>query len=464
MGEFMTNTTETLARFVVEAKYEGLPREVVDLAKLYTLNCIGHMLAGINERASRIVVQHVREGGGTPQAGVVGAGFRTSLANAVLANGTTAHAVELESLGKHAGSVLIPPIVTALSAGEAFGASGRAVLEALIVGSEVQARVGLGCPGGPDAGFMGISLTGPIGAATVVAKLLAFDVDTVRNAFGLALPQAGGSYRSCGYMAHVWEAGLPCRNGVTAALLAREGFTADPDFLDGPRSFGDQYCSGKRGYHPEFITKDIGRPFYLVHPGSGVKKYGCCGFNHRAIEALAQLVSEYDLCYDDVETVEVGVYPFMLNLLRFPEPHTAEEAKFSLQQSLGGVLVDRKLPLPYLSAFTEEAATNPKYVEARQKVHVILRQEGTSERVMRGVPVTLRLKDGRTYVKTAESLHGELESPFTREEHIEAFSTCARATLSTSQIQRTIDMVLNIEGQGGLRELMDLLASISREG
>ena len=275
-GAELTDLTGRLVDFVGSLSYSDLPEGVVTAGKLFTLECIGHMVAGLRQPVGRLVAGYVRDMEARAEASVLGAGFRATVAEAAYANGTTAHADELEAYGTVAGTGLVPPIAAGLAVGEWRNRSGAEYLTALAAGVEMQGRLGLAGLGAPDRGFMGFSLVGPAGAGITAGRLLDQTPAQLCNTIGVALPLGGGSLRGCGYMSHVHEAGVPARIGVWAASLVSGGFTGCPDYLDGSFSWGEQFASGGRGYHPRKLTENLGAPFFLDSPGSAPKLYGSC--------------------------------------------------------------------------------------------------------------------------------------------------------------------------------------------
>ncbi len=450
-------TTEKLAKFVIETRYSDFPEEVVRVTKDHILDCLGGILAGSREPVSQIVMKYVKNGGGAAEVGVIGGGFRTSLSNAALVNGTSGHGAELESVGKGPGSDPIHIVASALSVGEKFRLSGKQVLEGVILGEEVQYRVGQGAPGGFYRGHCGISLYGPLGVAAAASKMMGLSIDQTRMAFGVAISESGGFHRQTGSMTHLLEAGIASRNGVEAALLAKEGMTSDPNLIEGEGGFCDLLCSTKDGYDLEIMTKDWGNPFYILSPGVSIKKYGCCFFNHRPLDALLKLIEEHDIHYDEVESVQVDVDPKVPKLIRFPDPQNGEQAKFSLQQSLGAALIDRKPELPYLRPFSDAGAVDPRYKEARKKINVIVHEDWEPGRAFLHSTVGIKLKDGRSYSKEVDKLKGSPEMPLNRDELVTKTKNCARGVLSSQQIPRFIDMVFNINNLDNILELMELV-------
>ena len=171
--------------------------------------------------------------GGPPQASVFGAGLKSSVADAALANGTIAHALDYDDCGVKIGhpSVLVLPTVLSLS--EHLGVTGRDLLTAYILGLEVEGKLALHA----DFKLMQARLNhqswyGSIGAAAACAKLLRLDVAKTTMALGIAGNFACGLSANHGSMAGAMAAGNACRNGVIVALMAKEGITANPNIIE----------------------------------------------------------------------------------------------------------------------------------------------------------------------------------------------------------------------------------------
>jgi hypothetical protein len=214
LGIEQTDITAKISDYAVGFSYADASESAIMSAKLFTLECVGHMLSGARQPVGGLVVEMIRELGAVEQACVFGGAFRTSIAEAAYVNGALAHADELEACGSLPGTGLIPPITAGLAVGEARRSSGTEYLAALIAGVEVQGRLGTAVIGACDRGFMGFALVGPAGAGITAGKLLGLDSDGMRACLGAALPLAGGSLRGDGYMSHVHEAGVPSRTGV----------------------------------------------------------------------------------------------------------------------------------------------------------------------------------------------------------------------------------------------------------
>jgi 2-methylcitrate dehydratase PrpD len=396
---------------------------------------------------SRLLVEMVRELGAAPQATVAGAGFRTAVAEAAYVNGALAHADELEACGTLPGTGLIPPIVAGLAVGEMRDVSGDQYLAALVAGIEVQGRLGTAAIGACDRGFMGFSFVGPAGAAVTAGRLLDLDTDRMRNCLGVALPFGGGSLRGDGYMSHVHEAGIPARTGVWAALLASRGFTASPDYLDGRFSWGEQFVGASaRPYDPDVITADLGGPLFLETSDVAVKQYGTSGVTHQAIEGMVRLMVDNGLGPEDIESVTLLVPPFAVRIASFPDPVGGEQAKFSLEQAIAGLLVAGVPEPPYVHAFTDEASRDPRYVAARGRVRVEIDESRPNVRGFDEQRVTLYLTDGRTLSTAVDRLDvgGRSNNPLTTEQRLAMFRRTV-ASLGNARTEQVIELVMDFE-------------------
>jgi len=433
--------TRTLAQYLVDLRYEDLPHDAVELLKIFTLECLGHMVLAHAQPVSQLLVRYARALTAAPQASIIGAGFKTSIAEAAYVNGSLAHADELESYGTLPGTGLIPPIAAGLAVGEFKGRSGVEFITAVIAGIEMQGRLGMAGIGACDRGFMGISLVGPGGAVVAAGRLFHLDVEAMQNALGTALPLANGSTRGCGSMAHVHEAGVPARTGVFAAQLAADGFTSCTDYLDGDYSWGIQFAgdTGKRPYNEAKLTEGLGERLFLQLAGVAPKQYGSCGLTHQTIHGTIEIMREHQLSPDDIESIELRVPPWADRIAPYREPVSGEQAKFSIRHGVAGLLVGGIPELPYTHAFDDNAARDPRYVEARKRVTVTV-LDGESVRGFADQTVVATLIDGRVITKVVPSLEA---AQHTIDERIAMFHNTAKSL--GGKADQLVDVVMNLE-------------------
>ena len=460
--------TEKIARFLVDTKYEDVPREAVEKAKRTALDCVGAALAGVGEPVSQTITGYVTKLGGPPQASVFGAGLKVSVADAALANGTIAHALDYDDCGVKIGhpSVLVLPAV--LSLGEHLGVTGKDLLTAYILGLEVEGKLALHA----DFKLMQARLNhqtwyGSIGAAAACAKLLRLDVAKTRMALGIAGNFACGLSANHGSMAGAMAAGNACRNGVIAALMAKEGITANPNIIEAKNGFYDTLV-GPGHYDAERMADGLGKPFYIESPGIGLKKYPSCYHTHRALDGVFQLLNKHGLSDQDIAEVDVGTSERAMRVLAFSQPATPYQAKYSMPYCIAAAVVDKQVTL---ETFTDHKFEDRHIVEARKKVHLSfpdvpiwpgLADVGPDTEFV-GNPVTIRTTDGQSYSAAVDIPRGDPALPLTDDELLSKYRDCARSQLRAEDIKRSVDLLLGLQKVTDIPKLMATLGSSVRE-
>lgn len=458
--------TEKIARFIVDTDYKDIPRDAVEKAKRTALDCMAAALAGVAEPVSQAITGYITRLGGPPQASVFGAGLRVSVPDAALANGSIAHALDYDDCGVKIGhpSVMVLPAV--LSLGEHLGASGQDTLTAYILGLEVEGKAALHA----DFKLMQARLNhqtwyGSIGAATACAKLLRLDVAKTRMALGIAANFACGLAANHGSMAAAAGAGNACRNGVVAALMAQEGFTANADIIEAKNGFYDTLV-GPDHYDAERMAEGLGNPFYIESPGIGLKKYPSCYHTHRALDGVLQLMGEHRLSDKDIAEVDVGTSERAMRVLAFSAPATPYQAKFSMPHCIAAAVVDHQVTL---DTFTSHKMDDRGIVEARKKVHLSfpnvpiwpgLADVGPDTEFV-GNPVTIRTTDGRSYSARVDIPRGDPALPLTDDELLAKYRECARSQLRPDDIERSVGLIMGLERVADVATLMAILRSPS---
>lgn len=127
-------------------------------------------------------------------------------------------------------------VCASLAAAEWTNASRDALLDAIAHGVETRAqldrRLGAALS---ERGWDGASIVARLAAAAAVGRLLSLDETQLRNAQGIAATEAGGLSAARGTMTQRFHAGKAAMDGLEAAVLARDGFTAAADSIDGRR-------------------------------------------------------------------------------------------------------------------------------------------------------------------------------------------------------------------------------------
>jgi 2-methylcitrate dehydratase PrpD len=442
-----------LGAFVIDADPPPAARAAAARALLDT---IGVTLAGAAEPASRIV-QRVIEDDGAGSCPVLGTSLRTTAANAALANGTAAHALDYDDMCfvslAHPSA---PLVAAALAAAETAGASGRALLSAYVVGFELEGRLGRAMnPRHYQRGWHCTSTLGTIGAAAAASRLLGLDAAAAGHALAIAASEASGLKENFGTMVKPLHAGLAARNGVVAALLAQAGMTASGAAIDGPQGFLAAMDSEQPSL--EALAADLGTRWEIVDTGITVKLYPSCAGTHPTLDALLDLRRRHGFAAPDIEAIEVGVDPIVPTILLYDRPSSGLEGKFSMPFCAAAAVVRGQVGID-----TFDVATLRDPAIVAMQTRVTMRVDDTldaSAPSLTQARVTVRLLDGRVLTASANGARGYPARPASHEELSAKFISCATQTLSASQAAAALDTLREIES---IRDIRTLTAQLGR--
>ncbi|MFC2035156.1 MmgE/PrpD family protein [Chloroflexota bacterium] len=458
----MATFTEGISQYIKQMSFEQLPIEALDVSKRSILDCLGVALAGCEEDAGKIISQYAKDSGKS-EAGVIGAGFKTSIDQAAWINGTKAHALDYDdyftpdySTPYHPTAVILPAV---LAVGEKLHLSGEDVLLSYITGFEVEARIALACGKQHyDLGWHTTSTLGSIGAAAAVSKILKLDEEEIRIALGIACSLSGGLRKNFGTMTKPLHAGNAAKNGVIAALLAQQGFTADKNILDSPLSFCET-LGGKTDREVVHTNREFQEEFYIVSPGIALKPYPSCAYSHWAIDAALDLIRGTLITPDDIISVECQTSSALPHVLIYSNPQTALEGKFSLEFCTAIALIDSEVSL---QQFTTDKVKFPAVLELMKKITFVHPLEMGSGLTNLGGELIIKLQDGNIYSQRVDTAKGNPRNPLSRDELIHKYENCTHSYLSSEKISKSLDLLLNLESIRDISKLMDIFTFKTR--
>ena len=442
-----------LSQFVVAARP---PAEARARAAAAVLDTVGVTLAGAPEPAGRIVQAIVASEGGHA-ARVFGTPHRASASGAALANGTAAHALDYDDMCfvslAHPSAPLVP---AAMAAGELKASTGRDILDAYVIGFEIEARLGrLMNPRHYQRGWHCTSTLGTIGAAAAVSRLLGLDAGGASQALAIAASQASGLKENFGTMVKPLHAGLAARNGIQAGLLARGGMTASARALDGPQGF-IRAMDGERCEFAEGIA-DLGERWEILDTGITVKLYPSCAGTHPSLDAILDLRRREQFDAGDVERIEIDVDSITPTILIYERPASGLEGKFSMPFCAAAAVAFGRVTL---ETFDSATLSNPLLTDlmARVVMRVDRSLDGISEPLTQA-RVSVRLRDGRVLTQQANGARGYPAQPATDDELDAKFLACARRSLPEESCRRALDLLRRLEQVEDVRSLTRALVS-----
>ena len=447
--------TSHLAEFVTKSRWEDCPAEAVEAARRAILDCLGVMLAGSVEPAARLVTDVARAEGGSPLATVVGTPLRTGAVWAALANGTAAHALDFDDTNfAMMGHPSAPVLAAALAAGELTLADGRALVPAFLLGFEVETTMAAVMnPPHYEKGFHATGTLGTMGAAAAAGRLLGLDPGQTRAALALAASQASGLKENFGTMTKPFHAGHAARSGVLAALLAREGFTASEQAIEGPQGYFAVLGAGKR---EEQHLESLGAPWKILTSGVAVKPYPSCACTHSIIENALELQRTHRITPEQIAEVTVGVHAAVPRILIHSRPRSGLEAKFSGEFSAAAALCEGRVGM---ATFRDDKTDDPAIAKLMRRVRLVVDPEipGDMERHM-WTRVTVRFQDGREVSIAPRPVPGHPELPLSKDQLREKFMDCARLVLSEDRADTVRQMLEELDACPDLRSLTAILS------
>jgi 2-methylcitrate dehydratase PrpD len=437
-----------MGAFAAEAAISDEARSAAQRAWLDTL---GVMLAGSLEPASVIVQGLCEQEGGRPRCSVIGTGLRTSAAAASLANGTAAHALDFDDMCFVSLAHPSAPLVAAsLAAGELAGASGSRLLDAFVIGFEIEGVLGRALnPSHYARGWHCTSTLGSIGAAAAAARILGLDPDATARALSIAASQASGLKENFGTMTKPLHAGLAAQGGVLAALLAQSGFTASHAALDGPQGFAAAMCDEP----PTLRDKagELGRRWEILETGITVKLYPSCAATHPTLDALLDLRRAHPFTGEDVERIEVAVDAVTPTVLLYADPATGLEAKFSMQFCAAAAAARGHVGI---ETFDTEQVADPAVRRLLPRVSMQVDPRlGEDAPPMTRARVAVSLSDGRRLTAEADGARGYPARPASRDELDAKFRSCARRALPSDAADAVLNELHAFAGIGDVRAL-----------
>jgi len=429
------DVTRRLAAYVVASKHADLPAPVRKEAQRTLLNWMGCAVGGSRHETLDAAIGALAPFSGPPQATVVGRRERMDVLHAALMNGISSHVFDFDDT--HLKTVIHPagPVASAILAlSEHRPVSGTDFLNALVVGIEVECRIGNAVyPAHYDRGWHITGTAGVFGSAAACGRLLGLNERQMVWALGIAAAQPVGLREMFGSMTKSFHPGRAAQNGLTAALLASKNFTSSEVGIEGKSGWAN-VLSTSRDYAQ--ITEQLGATYEISF--NTYKPFACGIVIHPAIDACVQLRNEHKLQPDQIERINLAVHPLVLELTGKKEPKTGLETKFSVYFAAAVAIVNGSAGM---RDFSDENARNPQIVALRDRVTATVDPAIKEEQVR----ATVVLKDGRTLEKRIDHVIGSLERPLSDADLEAKFTGLADGVLPAAQVRTLMDQCWKIE-------------------
>jgi 2-methylcitrate dehydratase PrpD len=454
---------EGIAERVAAIHYDGLPAEAVRWAKAAILDTVGVTLAGAAEPCAQIAAGVLGLGQSGGQCLIFGSSRRAAPLDAALVNGTAAHALDFDDVSNSLGGHPSAPILPALFAlGEVLDCrekpiGGRDFIAAYVAGFETETRIARGVHFHHyEKGWHPTATLGVFGAAAACCHLLGLDRAKTAQALAIAASLASGIKANFGTMTKPLHVGHTARNGLFAALLARDGFTANPAALEHKQGFLMVF-NGAGTFDAEIILRGWGEPYDIVRPGLGVKQHPCCGSTHPAIDALLLLRGAHDIEPEKVVRIDSWTHPRRLAHTDRPDPQSGLDAKFSVQYCLARALLHGRILLEH---FEGEAFRDAAPRSLMRRIHAAPHPEmGDASEEHLGAEIRITFDDGRTIAQRVGAALGRgPDNPLPEEALLGKFADCASRALPSAQVERLQRLLWQLDEMPSLRAVTAAIA------
>ena len=451
--------TRSVAEFISGTPQASTPSSVRKLGTRSILDGLGLALAGSVGASGHIVKDYLQDLASAGPATVIGSGLKTAPRFAAFANGIAIHADDYDDtqlatkpdrvygLLTHPTAPVLPAV---LAVAEQDGASGADVLDAYLIGTEVEMKTAEAIdPRHYRDGFHSTGTLGAIGAAAAVSRLRRADPSMTARALGIAASQSAGLRENFGTMTKPFHAGRAAESGVLAVDLALRGWTAAENILEAPRGF---FRAAGGGYDASSIEGALGRPWSFDSPGVSIKPHPSGSLTHPAMRVMLRLIEEHDIRPDQVGRVRVGTNSNMPNALIHHRPRTELNAKFSMEFCMAILLLERRAGLAQFTDAVVRRANVQSLIE-RIDFGVDPEAEAAGHEKMTTI-VEVTLADGRVVSGRADFGKGSPADPMTDAELEAKFRDCvAWAGVTDINAGRVAAMVWGIEDLRDIREL-----------
>lgn len=443
-----TGVTEALADWLCSHRWESLPEDVRHKAVDVVYDSVGAMIACSQLPEVRAIVGFLRKMGGVAECTMIGYAGRTSLVNAAMANGGMSHGdevdpVHLKSVGGHVAS---GPVPTALTAGQWTGAGGTDVLCAVALGYEVGGRLMTIFYRERDyvaRRFYPTAVVAAISSAVTAGIVLGLGREQLQVAMCLAAYQAAGPdnmTKDPAHMGKTFQVAAANRNGVTAALLARDGYRAPPDILDGSHGLFDAYL-GAPGAGAEML-KDLGTYYSITDVMH--KRYPAGSPNQAYLQGLFGLMEKHAIRPDEVAAIEVQMPA--RGLKRVP---ATRHASISAVSVCAIAAVHGKLD--FYRLHDPAGAMDAAACDMQGRVKFIGREDWTDLQAGHHAIVTIKTRAG--HVLTEEVRH----RPMNVAELERKFHGLVVPRFGMARTRRVESLIKQLAAAGSVRDLMAAL-------
>jgi 2-methylcitrate dehydratase PrpD len=446
---------DTLSKYMADTKARTLPAEAEMHAKHHLLDTLASMISGSKLHPGLAAQRYIRGHGAKGAATIAGTALTATASDAALANGVMAHADETDdshnASRSHPGCAVVP---AALAVGEELGIDGTRFLRAVALGYDVGARIigalfGARAASSYESSLSTHSIAGTFGAAAAAACAGGLETRQMRWVLDFTAQQSSGIRAWQRDTEHIEKAfvfgGMPARNGVTAALVVRSGWTGVDDIFSGQDNFFKAY--GPKA-QPELLVEALGDRYEVMH--TDIKKWTVGSPIQGPLDAIELIRARRPFEANQVQRVNVRLAPSVAAVV-----DSRDMPDICLQHMVAVMLLDKTVSFD--AAHNQPRMQNPAVMQERAKVNVVCDEELSQFVPVRVSIVEIEFRDGSRESERVDAVRGTPRNPMSSVEVMDKARDLVAPILRTEKTEQIIHTVYAIETVANIRNLCLLI-------
>jgi 2-methylcitrate dehydratase PrpD len=304
-------------------------------------------------------------------------------------------------------------------------------------------------------GFHPQGTSGAFVAAVTASHLLKLSPDQMQHAIGIAGSLGAGLMAAQeGAMVKRLHAGRAAQGGLTAALLARKGFTGISDVVEA--GYGGFLSTIARTPDPTRLLDGLGTEWEVARVG--FKMYPNVTSIHAALDALRAVLAEERLAPGDIEAIDIGCG-------RMTFVHTAWDYRpagvtAAQMNMFYGIAVMALRGDDAARDYTEATIADPEVLSFIPRIGVFVDDEleAMGPAFRHAARVAVRTADGHTFRREVLNRRGSPENPVAREDVERKFAANLAVLLDHGEIDRLKSLALGLDTLANADDILRIVA------
>ena len=458
------NITNEAVNFFTTCNIDNFHSDIIHMSKRCFMDGLAVIIAGTEQPALKIMEDMLTRLDYPHESRLIGKGnISLPVELAARWNGLAGHAMDWDDTQLSKGEdrlygllthPTIPPLASGIAVADKIkNVSGKKFIEAFVTGVEIECKLNeIINPNHYVKGFHSSGTFGTFGAVTTASKLLELNEEQYANALGIAVSLAAGIRVNFGTMTKPLHVGRAAENGVTAALLAQKGFTANKEAFDGP--WGYIQVAGQTGA-PDPTLATFGEPFSIIDPGVSIKPYPSGVLTHPSMDAMKKIMIDNNIGPNDIKHVKLFAGNNILGPIRYTIAHNELEGKFSMAFLLSAIIISGQAGK---KEFTDDFVQSQEVQDMQKKVSThydeAIEKLGVDKIRSR---IEVETQSGDIYsINADENYRGGPDNPLSEEELENKFEVCAENLLNDDQVSKIKQFIWTLDEQEAVDQIIDL--------